>query len=150
MQIECKEQNAIPVLMVRTRANMATLPQVIGENYGNIMGYLNELGKQPADAPYTCYHNMDMEDLDVEMGFPVENGLAGKEDIQAGEIPAGKYVTAMYKGPYAGMQKPYDEMFAWMKTEGYEQTGVYYEVYYNSPKEVPEEELLTKIMLPVK
>ena len=150
MQIECREQNAVPVLMVRARTAMKNLPQVIGENYQKIMGYLTTLGEQPADAPYTCYNNMDMDDLDVEMGYPVGKSLPGKGDILAGEIPAGRYVTAMYTGPYTEMEKPYNEMFAWMKDKGYELTGLYYEVYYNSPEEVPEEELLTKIMLPVK
>lgn len=149
-QIELKEQDTQPVLMVRARATMETLPQVIGDNYEKILVYLAELGVQPADAPYTCYQNMDIEDLDVEMGFPVDKELPGKDDIQAGEIPGGKYVTALYKGSYAGMEKPYKEIFAWMQEAGYEQTGVYYEIYYNSPEEVPEEELLTKIMLPVR
>ncbi|MDO9535730.1 MAG: GyrI-like domain-containing protein [Bacillota bacterium] len=41
-------------------------------------------------------------------------------------------------------------MFQWIAENGYEQTGVYYEFYYNSPEEVPESELLTKIVMPVK
>ena len=150
MQIEYKEQKAVPVLRIRTRATLETLPQAIGGNYRKIMGYFTELGEQPADAPYTCYHNNDMEDLDLEMGFPTEKALPGKGDIQPGEIPAGKYVTAMYKGPYTEMEKPYNAMFAWMKDKGCEHTGESYEVYYNSPGEVPEAELLTKITLPVK
>ena len=150
MQIEYKEQEAVPVLKVRTRATVETLPKAIGENYGKIMGYLTELGEQPADAPYTCYHNNDMEDLAVEMGFPTEKELPGRDDIESGEIPAGQYVTAMYTGPYIEMEKPYNEMFAWMKKQGYEPTGESYEVYYNSPGEVPAAELLTKITMPVK
>ena len=98
MQIECTEQNAVPVLKVRTRATMATLSQVIGENYGKIMNYLTELKVQPAEAPYTCYRNMDMEDLDVEMGFPVEKELPGRGDIEYGEIPAGKFVHRHVQG----------------------------------------------------
>lgn len=150
MKIECKKQKAVPVLRIRTRTTMDTLPQAIGENYRKIMGYLTEIGAKPADAPYTCYHNMDVDDLDVEMGFPVGGELPDRGDIENGEIPAGRYVMSMYKGPYTEMEKPYNEMFVWMKDKGYEQTGVSYEVYYNSPGEVPEEELLTKIMLPVK
>lgn len=148
-KIELLEQKAQPVLAVRTKTTLSELPKVIGENYGKIMGYLNELGGQPVDAPYTAYYNLDMENLDVEMGFPVAKVYPAKEDIQAGEIPAGKFACAIYKGPYAGMQQPYNEMFRWMGENGWQSTGVYYEYYYNAPTEVPESELLTRIVLPV-
>ena len=37
-----------------------------------------------------------------------------------------------------------------MSEKGYKPKGVYYEYYYNSPDEVPESELLTRIVMPVK
>lgn len=148
-KIELLEQKAQPVLAVRTKTAMAELPKVIGENYGKIIGYLNELGVQPADAPYTAYYNLDMENLDVEMGFPVAQVCPGKGEIQAGEIPAGKSASAIYKGPYAGMEQPYQAMFRWIEENGLQSTGVYYEYYYNAPGEVPESELLTRIVMPV-
>lgn len=149
-QIELTEQDARPALMIRTRTAVEDLPRVIGEVYEKIMSHLAVLGQQPADMPYTCYYNMDMQDLDVEIGFPVAQVLPGQGEIRAGEIPGGRYVSLMYKGPYAGMEKPYNEMFAWMKEQGLEQTGIYYEYYYNAPGEVPEAELLTRIAMPVK
>jgi len=149
-QIELIEQKAQPVLAIRTRTNMAGLPKTIGESYAKIMGYLTELGEQPVDAPYTAYHNLDMENLDVEMGFPVSGKFPEKDGIQAGEIPSGKSACCLYKGPYAGMEQPYNEMFKWIGENGYQSTGVCYEYYYNSPAEVPETELLTRIVMPVK
>lgn len=147
---ELKEQEAIPVLSIRTRTAMENLPQVIGEAYGKIIRYLEELGEQPADVPYTAYYNLDMQDLDVEMGFPVVKPLPGKGEVESGEIPRGKYVSCMYKGAYSQMERPYNEMFKWIEENGYEQKGVYYEYYYNSPHDVPESELLTRISMPLK
>jgi len=148
--IELKEQGLQPVLSIRKTTAGGNLPQEIGKAYGSIMQYLQELGEQPAEAPYTAYYNMDMEHLDVEMGFPVSKQLAGKGEIKAGSIPAGKYAECMYKGPYAEMAPAYDAMNKWIAEKGLEAAGIAYEVYYNSPAEVPESELLTKIMLPVK
>lgn len=150
LKIEFNEQNAQPVLFIRTRTAIENLPNAIGESYGKIMQYLAELGEPPADAPYTAYYNLDMQDLDVEMGFPVAKLMSEKGDIKSGEIPQGKYVSAMYKGAYSQMEQPYNEMFKWMEENGYEQKGVYYEFYFNSPNDVPESELLTKIAIPVK
>lgn len=149
-KIELNQLNAQPVLAIRTKANLEGLPKIIGECYMKIIAYLDELGEQPADCPYTAYYNLDMENLDVEMGFPVAKTLPGKGEIKSEEIPRGKAATCMYKGPYAGMEEPYNAMFKWIEENGYEATGVYYEYYYNSPDEVPESELLTKIVMPLK
>ncbi len=150
LKIELNEQEAQPVLSIRTRTPMENLPQTIGEAYGKIMQYMTELGVQPADAPFTAYYNMDMEDLDVEMGFPVNSQLQGKGDIVFREIPAGKYASCMYTGPYSQMEQPYNEMFKWIEDNDYQPTGICYEYYYNAPGEVPESELLTRIVMPVK
>ena len=128
---------------------MEALPALIGESYMKIMSYMDELGEQMADAPFTAYYNLDMQNLDIEVGFPVSRPLPGKGEIKAGEIPQGSFATCIYKGAYSGMEQPYNEMFKWIAGKGYEQTGVYYEYYYNSPQEVPENELLTKIAMPV-
>ncbi|KUO70499.1 MAG: transcriptional regulator [Clostridia bacterium BRH_c25] len=149
-KIELKEQGVQSVLSIRKIISVEKLPQEIGKAYGSIIQYLNELREQPAEAPFTAYYNLDMEHLDVEMGFPVSKQLVGKEEIKAGEIPAGKYAECTYKGPYAGMAPVYDAINQWIGEKGYAATGTAYEVYYNSPEEVPESELLTKIMLPLK
>lgn len=149
-KIELNQLKAQPVLAIRTKTTMKGLPQIIGESYMKIMAYLNELGEQPADCPYTAYFNLDMQNLDVEMGFPVSRLFPEKGEIKSREIPPGKTASCMYKGPYSGMEQPYNEMFKWLEENGQEATGVYYEYYYNSPVEVPESELLTKIVMPLK
>ncbi len=148
--IELQEQKVQKVLSIRTKTTMEGLSNLIGESYMKIMNYMGELGEEPAEAPYTAYYNLDMEDLDVEMGFPVARVLPDKGEIKMGEIPPGRIVTYLYKGPYAGMEGSYNEMFKWINENGLEQTGVYYEYYLNSPAEVPESDLLTKIVMPLK
>lgn len=149
-KIELMESEAQPVLALRTRTSLENLPKIIGETYSQIFGYLNELGQQPADAPYTAYYNLDMKDLDVEMGFPVAKEFPAKGDIKPGQIPAGTFVACIYKGPYSGMEAPYKEIAKWIEERGYQQTGTCYEYYFNCPADVPESELLTKIAIPVR
>jgi len=84
------------------------------------------------------------------MGFPVSKPLPGKDDIKASEIPPGKIISYMYKGPYSAMEPVYNEIFKWIGEKGYQPKGVYYEYYYNSPDEVLESELLTRIVIPIK
>jgi effector-binding domain-containing protein len=147
--IEMKEEQAQPVLSIRTRAAVRDLPGIIGESYGKIMQYMEKIGKQPSGAPFVAYYNMDMDDLDLEIGFPVAEPLDGNDEINRSEIPAGKYVSMTYKGPYTGMEQPYGEMAKWIGERGYKPKGIAYEYYYNSPMEVPESELLTRIVMAV-
>lgn len=149
-KFELNEQQAQPVLSMRTRTAVGNLPQELGKAYGAIIGYLNEIGEKPLGTAFAAYYNMDMADLDVEMGFPVAKPIAGKGDIKSGEIPAGKQVSCMYKGPYNQVEPVYKAMMQWMNENGHIPTGVAYEFYYNSPMEVPESELLTKIVFPLK
>ncbi len=42
-------------------------------------------------APYTAYFNMDMNNLDIEVGLPILDEVNPGDDIEFGKIPAGKY-----------------------------------------------------------
>ena len=99
-QFELVEKPAQSVISIRTRSSVENLPQVLGGVYGSIMNYLNEIGAEPAGAPFVGYFNMDMQDLDLEAGFPVSKPVAGKGELKPSEIPAGPRVACMHIGPY--------------------------------------------------
>jgi hypothetical protein len=79
---EVKEQPTQKTLSIRTRAAVQDLPQVFGAGYGKIGQYLGELGEQPSGPPFAAYYNMDMDNLDVELGFPVARQLPGQDEIK--------------------------------------------------------------------
>jgi effector-binding domain-containing protein len=147
---EIIETTAQPVLSVRTVTSVGNLPQELGNAYNLIIEYLREIGEQPADTAFAAYYNMDMEKLEVEMGFPVAKAIAGQGMISASEVPAGKKAVYMYKGAYKEMAPVYEAMVKWIDDNGHQPTGVVYEFYYNSLMEVPESELLTKIVFLLK
>jgi len=149
-QFELNEEREQPLLSIRKRTSVANLPQELGRAYGAVMQYLAEIGETTEGPAFAAYYNMDMEDLDVEMGFLVPKAIAGKGEIQASRIPAGKRASCLYKGPYGEMAPVYEAMTAWIAEQGLEPSGISYEFYYNSPLEVPESDLLTKIIFPLK
>jgi effector-binding domain-containing protein len=103
--------------------------------YGAIVQHLGEIGEQPESPAYAAYYNMDMQNLDVEMGFPVSKQLPGKNDVKASNIPAGKYASSVFTGPYSEFEPAYNALSQWIKENGYEVTGTAYELYQllNSP-----------------
>ena len=148
-KIELQEQPAQPVLSVRARAAVGDLPQVLGNAYGAIMLYLGELGIHPSGAPFVAYYNMDMQNLDIEIGFPVPGICPGKNEIKASEIPAGKQVSCIHKGPYSQIEPAYNALMQWIGENGYTATGTAYEFYLNEPGKTPESDLLTRIVFPL-
>jgi len=149
-QFKVSETIAWPTLAVRTRTPVTQLPKVLGQTYDLIYQYLQEIGEKPVEAAYAAYYNMDMNDLDIEVGFVVAKPLPGRGRIYSSEIPGGNQASTMYKGPYNQMEPVYKAFSEWMVANNYIPTGVVYELYYNDLSQVPESELLTKIVFPLK
>ena len=148
-QCEIKEHPAQPTLTIRTRTTIQDLPRLLGESYGTIGQYLGMQGKTPSGAPFAAYHNIDMQNLDVEIGFPVATPVPGKDNIQAGEMPAGKYASCLFTGPYSEMEAVYAALTQFIQEQGYQATGIAYEIYLN-PTDTPPEALQTQIQFPLK
>lgn len=143
---EIVDQPAQATLSIRTTTSIKELPQALGRAYGAIGQYMAQLGEQPTGAPYAAYFTFEMENMDLEIGFPVGSSLPGKGEIQSGEIPAGKIAQCLYTGPYNKIEPAYNALTAYVEEQGYEATGVAYEFYLNDPGEVAPEELLTQIV----
>ena len=152
MSYECElvERPLQPTLYIRTRTTVQELPQRLGQAYGAIAQYLAELGETPAGPPYAGYYNMDMQDLDVEMGMPVSRALAGKGEIKAGQLPMGQAATTVHVGPYDAIEPAYNALMGWMAEQGHQGAGVAYELYLNDPAQTPPDQLRTQIIFPLK
>ncbi len=146
---EIKGQPKRPTLSVRTHAVVQDLPQLFGQIYGALMQYLGEMGEQPTGEPFAAYYNLDMQDLDIEIGFPVARQLPDRGNIKSGALPAGQFATTMHIGSYDTLNLAYAALTQYVKANGYEPTGVAYEFYFSGP-ETPPEEIRTQIMFPLK
>ncbi len=147
---EIQDIPARPTMTIRTHCPVQDLPQVIGNAYAEIAGYMGEMGTHPAGGPFVIYYNMDMQNLEVEIGFPSDRAFPGKGGVQPGEFPGCRAATCVYTGPYPEMTAAYEALTRCIQESGLEATGVAIEEYFNSPMEVAPEELKTRIILPVK
>jgi effector-binding domain-containing protein len=138
------------VLSIRTRCNVDQLSELVGPSYDRIMAYLQELGEQPAGVPFVAYYNLDLQNLDMEIGFPVARELPGKGDIQPRAIPEGTYATTLYTGPYPGLSAVYEALTEFVKSSGQEPSGISYEYYLNSSMDTTPEDLQTRVSFPLK
>ena len=122
-KFELKDLPTRLTLAIHIRSSVQDLPQVLGEVYGAIMAYMEELGETPTGMPFVIYYNLDMENLDIEAGFPVSKKLPDKDTIKASEINSGKFATAFHVGPYEKMEAVYNGLNQWINDNGYGATG---------------------------
>jgi len=128
---------------------VSELPSLIGSTYGEIEGMIAKSGAGFAGMPYVAFHNMDMDNLKVEIGIPVSAKIDGAGEIASGKISAGKFAGCIYMGPYTGMESTYEALTGWIAGLGLKPTGVVYEHYLNGPPEYLEEHYLTEIRFAV-
>lgn len=121
-----------PSLVVEARTPIAQLPTLIGSAFSKLGSCVANANLEPADIPYVRFIDMgDMDDLLVEVGFPLARPLPGADDVAAGRIPGGRYVTFMFLGPNEDMGPAYEEMEAWLAQRGLASSGQCIEQYYN-------------------
>ncbi len=91
------------------------------------------------------------EDVRFKVAIPVSpetpaiaEGRAAVEELPAAEVA---YLTV--RGPYTNLEDAYDQLFGWVFQKGYRPTDAAREVYVRWGKEMPPEEWVTEIQVPV-
>ncbi|MCC0656377.1 GyrI-like domain-containing protein [Clostridioides sp. ES-S-0123-01] len=152
--ITMAEQPSYCILAIRKTIDfMVEFSEFSQQSFRKISNYLEEKGILSAGAPIVCFHNMDLEKLDVEVGFPVANhsvfnNMDTENEILQKIVPTQKIITAIDLGPYELQDPTLEELFLWAKDSGYELYGDIYYQYLNDLNR-PESEYLTKMMLPI-
>ncbi len=144
------ERKETPTLSIRYRTPVSALPDTMGAMYGEIAAYMGKSGIPFAGAPFVIYYNMDMNDLDVEVGFPLAKAAAGEGRVAASVLHGGSFATAKHTGPYATLEETYNALTAFVKEKGAQMETFMFEEYLNSPEDTPPDKLETVIYFPIK
>jgi effector-binding domain-containing protein len=144
---ELRELTTAPALTIRTHTSMSRIKELFDEGYHEIVELLETEGRCPSGQPFARYYNMDMEDLDVEFGFPVDSAAVGKGRIARSETPSGKAATCLYIGPYNEIEPAYDALMKWIEDNRLPSPVAAYEIYLNDPAKTPAEMLKTQVHL---
>jgi effector-binding domain-containing protein len=100
-----EERAEQPYMGIRTQVPMRELKIAIPQLLDEVFAWLAKQGVEPAGAPFTRYHVIDMKNkLDVEMGVPVASALSGDGRVSAGVLPAGRYAALVYTGVENGIK----------------------------------------------
>jgi AraC family transcriptional regulator len=86
----------------------------------------------------------------LEVAWPVSGTVKGTKEMNVYELPGGKMVHTVHRGPYESCETTYHLLFAWIEAQGLRISGPIREVYTNDPRLVKPEEIITGIYVPVR
>lgn len=146
-----QEIQSQPIVGIRATTTMEEIKEVIGALFGEIMEHFTRNGLAPAGMPFTIYHEMDAERLEMECGMPVASPVEGTERVRPGELPAGKVATVTHMGPYEQLGQTWSALMKWIEDEGLQPAGAPWEVYVTDPGEEPDQsKWRTDIFFPIR
>ena len=147
----------IPATRALSRRERGVYQEAIPRMIGELCAYVSPAAGRQTAAKVTgpimfiCHDEEYREtDADIEVALPIV-GSVNLDGSAAGVVtlPGGRFVSVLHTGPYPGVGKAYERLFAYMNEHRLVPAGPSRELYLNDPAEVPEEELLTEVQFPV-
>jgi effector-binding domain-containing protein len=140
-----------PTACIRVTTTKDAIGGAFGEALSKVGEELGRLGATPAGPPYARYFRWSDDGVDMEIGFPVSEPIAGGGRVLAGELPGGEVARMVHVGPYDGMSETYEALEGWIRSQGREPGDAPWEVYLRSYAEVQNpSELTTEVVWPVR
>jgi DNA-binding transcriptional MerR regulator/effector-binding domain-containing protein len=125
-EIEEKELSTILIAGYRMKGKYSE----IGEGFG-VLG--KAMGRHiNGKAMMLCYDEEFKENADFEACFPVRKGES-KDKVAVRELPGGKCVSLIHKGPYDTIGESYKKAFAYVNEKKYKSLIPSREVYIKGP-----------------
>jgi len=107
---------------------------------------------QFAGPPMTIFHDGEYKDkdIDMELAMPVTDRIAESGDIKLRTLPGHEQVASiLHKGPFDSIHSAYQFMLKWVEQNNYRLAGPDRVLYLIDPKEVPPDEILQELQLPI-
>lgn len=146
---EIVNRPAQSALSIRKRVMPFAITHSIGECAMAVFQYAAQMGYAPAGALFVAYHGFNGPEMDIEVGFPFDASVEGRDNVQASKIPGGKVAVYRHLGPYQKLPEVRAALERWLQANGYAASGAAYDFYLNDPQTTPPEQLETEIFYPL-
>lgn len=103
----------------------------------------------PSSGPIVCFHNVELETLDVEVSYEIALPVEPSGDVIACIVPSCTVASTIDRGPYEMQAATLDELMKWIPEHGFAANGGIYYHYLNDEEQL-QNEYLTEMYIPVK
>ncbi|MEL5955242.1 GyrI-like domain-containing protein [Streptomyces sp. CLV115] len=134
--------------VVRAVCSSAEIGGKFEECVGRLLPVLGRTGIA-WEPPLWGLYPLDLEErLEIAVGAQTSRG-EGMPGLEGELLPGGLVVETMHMGPYARLPLAYHALFAAIHERGLRPQGPVREAYLVGPAEAPQEELMTRLIIPV-
>lgn len=140
-QVVIKEMPPEHLASTRGIYPVAELPEVMGREFGRIMGALSAEGIRPAGAALAIYHAWTGDSVDVEIAFAIQGVFfpqTPRSDVKPSRVPGGKVVFTTHVGPYDEIHKAYEAIQSYAKEKSLDLADMMWERYLTDPSVEPD------------
>jgi len=146
-----ENRKSLPYVAIISQITMPDIPAVLPPLIPKVFIWLKNKDITPAGGAFFRYLEMNGKIMQVAVGFPVAEPVAGDNGVLAGSFPAGKYVLVRYQGPYSNLYQAHTTLENWTKNQDIQTYGPHAEFYITDPVREPNpEKWLTEIVRMVK
>ncbi len=135
---EIVEREAQHVASIRVKSRQEDLSATLAVIFPEVIAHLNATGARMTGVPFTRYHGMVGEELDIEAGLPIAKPVAEKGRVKNSELPGGRTVVAWHTGPYEKLPAAHEALRAYLQANGLKARGGPWEIYWTDPGVVPD------------
>lgn len=147
---ELIERALQPTATIRFQCKAAELSTQLATVYPEVMGCVTESGAKMAGLPFTLYHRVDGDQMDVEAGFAVVGPIEDKGRVKASELPAGRTLMTWHVGPLDQLKGAHQKLRDHAAEHELTPRGGLWETYWTDPGMVPDPaKWRTQLFLPV-
>jgi effector-binding domain-containing protein len=158
MSVSEPEIKEVPEIRALSRREYGNYEETIPQLVEGMFAFVEETNSRKncititGPVMFICHdEEYKEENADIEVALPVSGRLdPDGTSITVRTLPAVKVVSAIYKGPYQGVDVAFTKLFEYMAESNLEIAGPSRELYLNDPHEVSEGELLSEVQIPVK
>jgi effector-binding domain-containing protein len=112
--------------VVRRRATLQQLSQVIPQACGEVWGAIRAKGVQGAGRHVAVYLDNEMN---LEIGVELDAPVAAMGSVIPSTLPAGTVATTTHLGPYHGLGNAHQAVIDWCNSHGHELVRPCWETY---------------------
>jgi effector-binding domain-containing protein len=148
-----KTTKPMTVAFIKVKGSYSQIPIRFGELYG----WITEKEYKPIGSAIVVYHTTPGQVPDDQSLWELRSQLSGnvvasgpdEQGIGVKRVGEVQVASAIHKGPYEKIEQTYNALTDWITKNNYEIKGPYEESYFNSPEQVPVDELITEIRFPI-
>jgi effector-binding domain-containing protein len=146
-EIQVRQVPTRTVAALRRHVPMAEIGPAIAAGLGRVYEAVGSEGVAPSGAPFTVYHEVTPEKVDMEICVPVAGEFTSQGEVEAETVPGGAVATTVHRGRYDTIPAAYEALTEWVHAHDAEIAGPAREIFLNEPKEGVDPE--TEIEFPI-